>query len=175
MASVIWDITASDSKDYVIDQVRKNLQQMDLSVVGEDLQRPWGGFWLIDEEQKEQFLKTFFPDLLENNEVTEAKLSPKILLVAPKSRLSWQEHQRRAEHWVVEFGPVGAMLSETDDQPEVPTIYQTGERILIPRETRHRLIGLDNWGVVAEVWQHTDPENPSNEDDIRQIQDDFGR
>src|SRR5579884_412440 len=164
------EITSKSSKDSVIDKVRQNLQQMNLSVVGEDIQRPWGGFWLIDEEQKEKFLRTFFPDLLENNELQEAKLSPKILLVAPQKRLSWQVHKRRAEHWVVEFGPVGAMLSETDEQPETPTIYQTGERIFIPKETRHRLIGLDNWGIVAEVWQHTNPENPSTEEDIRRVQ-----
>lgn len=31
------------------------------------------------------------------------------------------------------------------------------------------------WGVVAEIWQHTDKDNPSNEDDIVRVQDDFGR
>lgn len=31
---------------------------------------------------------------------------------------------------------------------------------------RHRLIGLNNWGVIAEIWRHTDKENPSDEDDI---------
>jgi hypothetical protein len=23
---------------------------------------------------------------------------------------------------------------------------------------RHRLVGLEEWGVVAEIWQHTDAE-----------------
>lgn len=40
---------------------------------------------------------------------------------------------------------------------------------------RHRLIGLDSWGIVAGIWQHTDPENASDEDDIVRLQDDFGR
>jgi len=40
---------------------------------------------------------------------------------------------------------------------------------------RHRLIRLDSWGVVAEIWQHTDKEEPSDEDDIIRLQDDFGR
>jgi mannose-6-phosphate isomerase len=40
---------------------------------------------------------------------------------------------------------------------------------------RHRLIGLDSWRIVAEIWQHTDLENPSDEDDIVRLQDDFGR
>jgi len=27
----------------------------------------------------------------------------------------------------------------------------------------------------AEIWQHTDKNNPSDEDDIIRVQDDFGR
>jgi hypothetical protein len=40
---------------------------------------------------------------------------------------------------------------------------------------RHRLIGLDDYGVIAEIWQHIDTENPSDEDDIVRVQDDYGR
>jgi hypothetical protein len=40
---------------------------------------------------------------------------------------------------------------------------------------RHRLIGLDGWGIVAEIWQHTNAQQPSDEDDIVRVQDDFGR
>jgi hypothetical protein len=29
--------------------------------------------------------------------------------------------------------------------------------------------------MVAEIWQHTDPNHPSDEDDIVRLQDDFGR
>jgi mannose-6-phosphate isomerase len=29
--------------------------------------------------------------------------------------------------------------------------------------------------MIAEIWQHTDPENPSDENDIVRLQDDFGR
>jgi hypothetical protein len=34
---------------------------------------------------------------------------------------------------------------------------------------------MDNWGVVAEIWQHTDPAVPSDEDDIIRVQDDYNR
>jgi mannose-6-phosphate isomerase len=40
---------------------------------------------------------------------------------------------------------------------------------------RHRLVGLEDWGVIAEIWQHTDASNPSDESDIVRVQDDFGR
>jgi hypothetical protein len=34
---------------------------------------------------------------------------------------------------------------------------------------------LDDYAVVAEIWQHTDINNPSDEDDIVRWQDDFER
>jgi hypothetical protein len=51
----------------------------------------------------------------------------------------------------------------------------TGDCVMLKKEERHRLIGLNSWAIVAEIWQHTDIENPSNEEDIVRIQDDFGR
>ena len=50
-----------------------------------------------------------------------------------------------------------------------------GNIIQLKQGERHRLIGLDGWGIVAEIWRHTDASNPSNEDDIIRLQDDFGR
>ena len=54
-------------------------------------------------------------------------------------------------------------------------IYREGDQITLKQGERHRLIGLDNYGVVAEIWQHTDKNNPSDEEDIVRVQDDFGR
>ena len=51
----------------------------------------------------------------------------------------------------------------------------SGDIIRLKQGERHRLMGLDNWGIVAEIWQHIDVDNPSNEDDIVRVQDDFGR
>ena len=50
-----------------------------------------------------------------------------------------------------------------------------GDQITLTQGERHRLIGLDDYGVVAEIWQHTDKKNPSDEEDIVRVQDDFGR
>ena len=54
-------------------------------------------------------------------------------------------------------------------------IYTEEDQIILKQRERHRLIGLDDYSVVAEIWQHTDPNNPSDEDDIIRVQDDFGR
>jgi mannose-6-phosphate isomerase len=40
---------------------------------------------------------------------------------------------------------------------------------------RHSLIEIDDYAVIAEIWQHSDLNHPSNEDDIVRIQDDFVR
>ena len=49
-----------------------------------------------------------------------------------------------------------------------------GDQIKLRQGERHRLVGLVDYGVVAEIWQHTD-KIPSNEDDIIRVQDDFNR
>ena len=49
------------------------------------------------------------------------------------------------------------------------------DQIKLKQGERHRLIGLDNYSVISELWQHTDYKNPSNEDDIVRISDDYGR
>ena len=54
-------------------------------------------------------------------------------------------------------------------------IYNKCDQIVLQQGERHRLIGLDDYCVVAEIWQHTDVNHPSDEDDIIRVQDDFGR
>lgn len=139
-----------------------------------DFNRPWGGFFVIEENQADQFIKTYFPDQSTEELVQNLKVSPKILIVAPEKRLSWQYHHRRKEVWRVIKGPVAVASSKTDLQPE-PNIFNEGELIILGCGERHRLIGLEKPGVVAEIWQHTCTNNPSDEDDIIRLQDDFGR
>ena len=102
------------------------------------------------------------------------KLSPKILVVAPQKRLSWQYHHRRAEIWKLIGGSAGVVISDTDEENEAQHL-QIGDIVQLKQGERHRLIGLEGWGIVAEIWRHTDANNPSDEDDIVRLQDDFGR
>ena len=97
-----------------------------------------------------------------------------MLLVAPQARLSWQYHHRRAKIWQVVQGPVGVATSDTDAEGKVES-YMPGDQIILRQGERHRLVGLAGWGVVAEIWQHTDADQPSDENDIVRVQDDFGR
>ncbi|GLR15620.1 cupin domain-containing protein [Portibacter lacus] len=139
-----------------------------------DFNRPWGGFFVIDEKHTEQFINEFFPEFEVNTLTKNKKVSPKILLVAPHKRLSWQYHHRRSEVWTVVEGTVGVVKSDTDEETELKE-YKVGDIITLQKGERHRLVGLDDWGKVAEIWQHTDPDHPSDEDDIVRLQDDFKR
>lgn len=161
-------------KESLFEQIASFLKSENLIVIQQDQTRPWGGFFVIEESQAPAFAAKFFPHLdMETIKITD-KLSPKILVVAPNKRLSWQYHFRRAEIWNILAGIVGVKTSATDEQGEVQEL-SPGTFIQMDRGERHRLIGLESWGVVAEIWQHTDPENPSDEEDIVRLQDDFGR
>jgi mannose-6-phosphate isomerase-like protein (cupin superfamily) len=96
-------------------------------------------------------------------------------MVQPATRLSWQYHHRRAEIWKLVAGVAGVVTSDTDVEGPVHEL-KTGEIVRLKQGQRHRLVGLSNgWGMIAEIWQHTDANNPSDESDIVRVQDDFGR
>lgn len=161
-------------KKAVFEQLAAALKKENFIIEKQDMTRPWGGFFVIDESQAPEFAATFFPNLdLKAIKITN-KLSPKILVVAPHKRLSWQYHFRRAELWKIVSGVVGVKTSLNDEEGKIQQLIP-GNFIQLEKGERHRLIGLDSWGIVAEIWQHTDIENPSDEDDIVRLQDDFGR
>ncbi len=162
------------TKAEVFEKIAADLAQQGFNVVKQDQTRPWGGFFVLDETQTPAFAAKYFPSVeLSTIQITQ-KLSPKILVVAPEKRLSWQYHHRRAEIWRVVSGVVGVVKSDTDQETEVKS-YEPGELITLRQGERHRLVGLAEWGVLAEIWQHTDASHPSDEDDIVRVQDDFGR
>ena len=155
-------------------QTEELIKSKGFKITSKDLERPWGGFLVIEESQAQDFFNQFFKGIDVDSLKISKKLSPKILIVKPKARLSWQYHHRRAEIWRVFSGECGVIRSETDKENEMKT-YAEGDQIKLKQGERHRLIGLEDYCLVAEIWQHTDETNPSNEEDIVRIQDDFGR
>ncbi|HLZ17372.1 MAG TPA: hypothetical protein VKQ08_10045 [Cyclobacteriaceae bacterium] len=167
--------TGSSPKAEVMKSIEEYLNQVGLSVSSRDFSRPWGGFFVIDETLSERFIELYFPHLKASDLKIAGKLSPKILVVAPEQRLSWQYHHRRAEIWKLIAGVAAVVISDTDEQG-APKELSMGEIIQLKQGQRHRLVGTpDGWGVLAEIWRHTDATNPSDENDIVRVQDDFGR
>lgn len=168
-------MSTDQTKETLFDKTEEKLKSQGFNIIKEDRERPWGGFLVIDENQAQAFSNTYFDNIpVSDLRKSGGKLSPKILVVQPKKRLSWQYHHRRAEIWKVIEGPVGVITSDTDIEGPLKT-YKAGDLITLKQGERHRLVGLGGWGLLAEIWQHTDPDNPSNEDDIVRVQDDFGR
>jgi mannose-6-phosphate isomerase len=166
---------STTAKKEVFKKVREFAELKGFSLTVTDDSRPWGGFYYIDEKQAPQFIATFFPHLSLDDFTGFSKLSPKLLIVEPKKRLSWQYHHRRSEIWKVIGGTAGIVTSESDDESSEVRQLSEGTIVNLEQGVRHRLLGLEDWAVVAEIWQHTDPANPSDEDDIVRVQDDFGR
>ena len=155
-------------------EIKKELESLGFLLVSHDFERPWGEFLVIDKTQVQEFSNKLIEGLDVNTLKIEWKLSPKILIVKPNARLSWQYHNRRAEIWQVYRGTAGIIRSDSEEENEMK-VYNEGDQIILQQGERHRLIGLDDFCVVAEIWQHTDTNYPSDEEDIIRVQDDFGR
>ena len=167
-------LTPDLRKYEVLKTIKTFLENNDFKIIRSDETRPWGGFFVIDELQTKSFIDFFFNNVPEAHQNIHGKLSPKILIVEAGKRLSWQYHHRRAEIWKVIGGQAGVVISNTDIETPLQT-KKINDVIVLKQGERHRLIGMDKWGIIAEIWQHTNAESPSNEDDIVRLQDDFGR
>ena len=160
--------------NYIFDKTLETLKTQMLKVVDIDTDRPWGGFFVIAEDNCQDFANLYFNGLVTEELKVSGKLSPKILIIAPNKRLSWQYHHRRIEIWKVVSGEIKVITSH-DDIERKEKILIKGDELRLSKGERHRIIGLDEYAVVAEIWIHTDKGNPSDEDDIIRVQDDFGR
>ena len=164
----------SKDKEQVFKSIETKLNQSGISIQSKDMTRPWGGFFVIAQSSLTAFLSEYFDSEQLPSQIGNLSLSPKVLIVEPEKRLSWQYHYRRSEIWSVIKGPVGVIKSEDDSQRNL-IIYNDKDQIELQEGERHRLVGLTDWGVIAEIWQHSDPDHPSDEEDIVRLEDDFGR
>ena len=153
------------------ENIKSEVKNLGFSITHEDFNRPWGGFFQIDQRQSQKFVHTFISKEIN---LDSLKISPKILIVEPNQRLSWQFHMRRKEIWKVYRNEIGVIRSLTNFENDL-IIKKEGEVIHFDNLERHRLVGLDKIGVVAEIWIHTDLNNPSDENDIVRISDDYKR
>jgi mannose-6-phosphate isomerase len=107
--------------------------------------RPWGSFTILDET--------------ENFKVKRRE-------VLPGKRLSYQRHQRRAEHWFVVRGTAKVTLNGQE------ILVNTGDSIDIPLGGAHRIENPSTGDLVIVEIQTGDY---FGEDDIERLEDDFGR
>jgi mannose-6-phosphate isomerase len=108
-------------------------------------QRPWGSFTVLDDH---------------------ATHKAKRLEVHPGHRLSYQRHERRAEHWFVVGGEAEVTLDGVVHR------LRRGDAIDIPKGAAHR---IGNPGDDQLVFVEVQVGDYFGEDDIERLEDDYGR
>jgi mannose-6-phosphate isomerase len=114
-------------------------------VIGDKDTRPWGAWQVLDEGDG---------------------FKVKRISVHPHSRLSYQTHEHRAEHWVVARGRATCVI---DGETVVAGV---GQCIDVGIGVAHRIGNADDEElVIIEVMRGS----YLGEDDIIRLEDDFGR
>jgi len=109
-------------------------------------ERPWGNFTVLD-------------DVCDDHKV-------KRIVVAPGKRLSYQTHQKRAEHWFMVSGVATVTLDGREFE------LAPGESVDIAVGQAHR---CENRGTSDVVFIEVQTGTYFGEDDIVRLDDDFGR
>ncbi len=113
--------------------------------IGKTDHRPWGNFTVLDEDQGYKV---------------------KRIVVRPNSRLSYQRHASRSEHWTIVCGQALVTLDGR-------TISLTGgDSVDVPSGAAHR---VENPGTDDLVFIEVQRGAYLGEDDIVRLDDDYGR
>jgi mannose-6-phosphate isomerase len=113
--------------------------------VTEENVRPWGRYDVLSDD---------------------ASYKVKSIVVEPGKRLSYQRHERRAEHWFVVAG-TGVVTLDGDEIDVRP-----GSAVDVARRAAHRMA---NTGDVPLVFVEVQHGEYFGEDDIVRLEDDYGR
>ena len=115
------------------------------SVTDDKSVRPWGRY-----------------EVLSSSDIHQVKN----VYVLPGKRLSYQRHQKRAEHWFIVAGD--ARITLDGDSFEM----SAGDSIDIEINVAHR---IENIGDVELIFTEVQTGTYFGEDDIERLEDDFGR
>ena len=107
--------------------------------------RPWGRYEILQESEKHKV---------------------KCIWVTPGKRLSYQRHQKRAEHWFIVAGSARITLNG------VVSELKAGQTVDIGIGDLHR---IENIGSDDVVFIEVQSGSYFGEDDIERFEDDFGR
>ena len=107
--------------------------------------RPWGRYQVIDDQADHKI---------------------KRIWVKPGMQLSYQRHERRAEHWFFISGQGLATLDGTKRE------VQVGSSVDIEIHELHRIL---NTGSEELIFIEVQTGTYFGEDDIERVEDDFGR
>lgn len=107
--------------------------------------RPWGNYVVLSDQSDHKV---------------------KRITVEPGKRLSYQRHERRAEHWFVVSGRGRVTLDGS------PVAVAPGSAVDVAAGTAHR---IENDGTEPLVFVEVQVGDYFGEDDIERLEDDYGR
>ncbi|MDO8626813.1 MAG: phosphomannose isomerase type II C-terminal cupin domain [Candidatus Magasanikbacteria bacterium] len=90
----------------------------------------------------------------------------KEILVKPNSRLSYQSHKRRSEHWLIVQGTATVVLND------VAWVKKAGDSIEVPVGAKHR---IGNHTAEDVIFIEIQRGEYFGEDDIERYSDDYNR
>ncbi len=125
--------------------IREVAKQVEESLKHDPSQRPWGFYEVLSDEEDHKVKK---------------------IVVYPDKRLSYQSHQKRAEHWFIVSGQAVVTLDDEEHQ------LSAGQAIDIPRGSKHRIA---NYSDKNMTFIEVQTGNYFGEDDIERYEDDYGR
>lgn len=173
---LLTGVNEQDKLSFVA-EIIGSIEEAGYVVTEVDDTKPWGAYIRIANDQADRFVEEFFPGLSPDEArlgIQDAELTPKILVVSPQQRLSWQFHERRAERWT--FLTEGGYFKSIDDEQGELQLAKPGETVQFSEGERHRLAGIPHsYVIVAEIWQHSNPQHLSEEADIIRLADDYAR
>lgn len=162
-------LDARATRDAAISHVRAVLVKLGLgpSAYG-NAEKPWGVEFRIEPDQGRLFYERCFDGCLVPPGFADRPAGPNLMLIREAHRLSWHYHLRKDAFLRILHGSVGASLSP-DDRERAPDVLLPGDAVRIPPLTRHRLMSLSGWSVIAEIARVDEPE------DTVRLRDDYGR
>lgn len=163
-------------KKEVLREIKKTFLDPSLELADVDESKPWGAYYRVANKCASEFVRLYFDESTITQARDEGEISPKLLVFEPGNYISLQYHERRAEIWKVLSGKLLASMSYDDEIAEMIE-YDIGDQLSYGAQVRHKAGSPSGgeWTVVAEIWQHTNPNHLSDENDIIRLQDDYGR
>jgi mannose-6-phosphate isomerase len=116
-----------------------------VNTLSDESKRPWGRYEILQESSVHKV---------------------KCIYVNPGARLSYQRHQKRAEHWFIVSGTATVVLDGKT------FTRQPGETVDVAIGELHR---IGNTGVKELIFIEIQTGTYFGEDDIERIEDDFAR
>lgn len=112
------------------------------------VERPWGAFVVLEDAPTHKV---------------------KRIEVRPGHRLSYQRHERRAEHWFLVAGAGEVVLDGRTVR------VGAGDAVDIPKGAAHRIANNGDAGADDLVFVEVQVGDYFGEDDIERLDDDYGR